>query len=69
MDKKDKKGVNLVAAKAFVLIETVVGFLSPSVFLRQGAREIMAKEDLPLLPPVPCGAMTVIGVSTLPQER
>ena len=43
--------------------------LSPLVFLGQGAREIMAKEDLPFLLPVPCGAMTVIGVSTLPQER
>ncbi len=43
--------------------------LSPLVFLRQGAREIKAKVFLPLLLPVPCGAMTVIGVSTLPQVR
>ncbi len=42
--------------------------LSPSVFLRQCAREIKANEALPLPPPVPCGALTVIGVSTLPQE-
>ena len=43
--------------------------LSPSIFLGQGAREIKAKEFLPLLPPVPCGALTVIGVSPLPQVR
>ena len=43
---------------------------SPLVFLGQGTREIMARQlPLPLLPPVPCGAMTVIGVSTLPQVR
>ncbi len=34
---------------------------SPLVFLGQGAREIKAKEFLPLLLPVPCGALTVIG--------
>ena len=34
---------------------------SPLIFLRPGAREIMAKEFLPLLLPVPCGALTVIG--------
>lgn len=44
--------------------------LSPLIFLRQGAREIKVNEFLPLLlPPVPCGALTVIGVSTLPQVR
>ncbi len=44
--------------------------LSPLIFLRQGAREIKARWPLlPLLPPVPCGALTVIGVSTLPQVR
>ncbi|MBA7691425.1 hypothetical protein ES703_99969 [subsurface metagenome] len=37
----------------------------------QGAREIMAKGGRlpPLLLPVPCGAMTVIGVSTLPLKE
>ena len=35
--------------------------------LRQGAREIMAGVFYPHSVPVPCGAMTVIGVSTLPQ--
>ena len=44
--------------------------LSPLVFLRQSAREIKAGQfPLPLLPPVPCGALTVIGVSTPPQVR
>ena len=37
----------------------------------QGAREIMAGllRLSPGVSPVPCGAMTVIGVSTLPQQR
>ena len=36
--------------------------------LRQGAREIMVRVfKIPLCSfPVPCGAMTIIGVSTLP---
>ena len=41
--------------------------LSPLIFLRRGVREIKANEFLPLPPPVPCGTLTVIGVSTLPQ--
>lgn len=36
----------------------------------QGTREIMAGGvRLPLLLPVPCGAMTVIGVSILPLKE
>ena len=36
----------------------------------QGTREIMAWEGgSPLFLPVPCGAMTVIGVSTLPLKE
>jgi hypothetical protein len=40
-----------------------------SYYLGQGAREIMAGVSFVALSlPVPCGALTVIGVSTLPHE-
>ena len=42
----------------------------PFSFLEGGCSGNHGKgQFLPLLPSVPCGAMTVIGVSTLPQER
>ncbi|MBA7692853.1 hypothetical protein ES703_101425 [subsurface metagenome] len=75
------KGVKIMDLSSFIIkqspkISQATGlrdpecgcFLSPLTFLRQGAREIKVN-CLPLLPPVPCGALTVIGVSTLPQVR
>ena len=45
-------------------------FFEPFSFLGAGCSGNQGKSQfLPLLPPVPCGALTVIGISTLPQVR